>query len=257
LTTRKDKSKIKKDMMKELSAPNSKSAPSNTNDKLPMTINMLFGADIFRGMEPSQLGLFFENTRVENYPFGTTLFTPDESSERLFILRRGRVAIYRLTKNGRRLVTRQILPGSVFGVMGLVGQTMQGSFAEATEDSEICTITRDDVLVLLKKRPDIALRTLEIVGNRLRLLEERLIEAVYSPIKVRLAHFLLSNADPSSGLLTNFTHEEIGDNIGAVRQSVTETLGIMQKQGLISISPKQIQIIDRCGLEKLIQTCQT
>jgi CRP-like cAMP-binding protein len=243
-------------MPKETSAQKSKSSPYNANGKLPRTINMLFGADIFRGMEPSQLGLFFENTQVENYPIGTTLFTPDESSERLFILKRGRVAIYRLTKNGRRLVTRQILPGSVFGVMGLVGQTLQGSFAEATEDSEICTITRDDVFALLKKRPDIALRTLEIVGNRLRLLEERLIEAVYSPIRVRLAHFLLSNADPSSGLLTNFTHEEIGDNIGAVRQSVTETLGIMQKQRLIVISPRQIQIIDRHGLEKIIQASQ-
>jgi CRP-like cAMP-binding protein len=216
------------------------------------TIPTLYAADLFRGIELSQLGLLFDNTKVQNYPIGTMLFTPDESSERLYILKQGRVDLFRLTASGRRLVTRRIEPGSVFGLMGLLGQTIQGNFAETIEDSEIYTITREDVLALFKKRPDVALRILEIVGNRLRLLEERLLETVYSPVKVRLAHFLLSNADLSSGLLTNITHEEIGDNIGAIRQTVTEVLGLMQRQGLIVIRPRKIRIVDRQGLEKLV-----
>ena len=105
---------------------------------------------------------------------------------------------------------------------------------------------------LLRKRPDLALHIMEIVGNRLRLLEERLVEATYSPVKVRLAHFLLSNSDQASGLLTNFTHEEIGDNIGALRQTVTEILGLMQKQRLILIRPRQIRIINRAEIENII-----
>ena len=105
---------------------------------------------------------------------------------------------------------------------------------------------------LLRKRPDLALHIMEIVGNRLRLLEERLVEATYSPVKVRLAHFLLSNSDQTSGLLTNFTHEEIGDNIGALRQTVTEILGLMQKQRLILIRPRQIRIINRAEIENII-----
>ena len=97
---------------------------------------------------------------------------PEDSTERLYILKQGRVDLFLVTASGKRLVTRQILPGSVFGIMGLLGQTMQGSFAEATEDSTICVITREDVLALLKHWPGVALRLLEIVGNRLRLLEE-------------------------------------------------------------------------------------
>ena len=130
---------------------------------------------------------------------------------------------------------------------------MQGNFAETTEDSTVYTVTRDDVLQLLRQQPDVTLNILEVVGNRLRRLEELLVEAVYSPVNMRLAVFLLTNADPASGILSNITHEEIGNIIGAVRQTVTETLSRMRKQGLISTRPKHIQIIDRHRLEDLVR----
>jgi CRP-like cAMP-binding protein len=207
-------------------------------------------------MASIELGLFFDNVETQYYPAGTILFTPEDSGERLYILRQGLVDLFRLTSRGKRLVTRQILPGSVFGIMGLLGQSMQGNFAEAIEDSTICVITREDVVETLKQHPDITLRLLEIVGRRLRLIEERLVEAVYSPVRVRLAHFLLTNADSASGVLNNLTHEEIGDTIGAVRQTVTETLGLLRKQGLIQTKPKRIRIINRHGLEKIVKSSE-
>ena len=54
-------------------------------------------------------------------------------------------------------------------------------------------------------------------------------------------------------MLTDVTHEEIGDIVGAVRQTVTETLSRMRNQGLILTKQKQIQIIDRHGLEEIVQ----
>jgi CRP-like cAMP-binding protein len=230
---------------------------SEPSTKPPEAIRALYAADLFGGIEVSQLDLLFGDVEVLTCPAGTILFTPEDSSERLYILRQGRVDLYRLTTSGKRLVTRRIIPGSTFGMMGLLGQTMQGNFAEATQDSDVYMITREGVLALLKQRPDIALRILEIVGNRLRLLEERLVDAAYSPVMVRLASFLLINVDSSSGLLTGVTHEEIGDTIGAVRQTVTEVLGLMRKQGLILIRPKQIRIVDRQGLEKTARGSET
>ncbi len=227
---------------------------SKHGDK-PKEANILLGElDLFKGLEPSELALFFDKVKLKHYPAGSIVFTPEDSScERLYILKEGRVDRYRLTTGGKRLVTGRILPGSVFGVMGLLGRTMQGNFAEAAEDSTIYVVTRQHVLALLKRQPDLTLRLLEIVGNRLRLLEERLVDAFYSPVNVRLALFLLTNADPDSGVLTNFTHEEIGNTIGAVRQTVTEILGLMRKQGLILTEPKQIRIINRHGLEEIVQ----
>ena len=233
-----------------------KPSPSKGRTKVGKTTTLLYGVELFGGVEMSELGLFFNSVRLQTCSAGTVLFTPEDSPERLYILRQGRVDLYRLTNGGKRLVTRQILPGSVFGVMGLLGQTIQGDYAEATEDSSMCVVTRDDVLALLKRHPDVAVRLLEIVGNRLCLLEERLVEVVYSCVRMRLAHFLLTNVDSASGVLTNVTHEEIGDIIGAVRQTVTETLSLMRKQGLILTGPKEIRVIDRHGLEEIVRSSE-
>ncbi len=207
---------------------------------------------MFKGLDPGERSAFFKQAELQAYPAGSMIFTPEDSStERLFILKEGRVDRYRLTPSGKRLVTRRIAPGEVFGVMGLLGRTMQGNFAEAAVDSVVYLLTRDRVLALLRRQPDFALRVLDNLGNRVRQLEERLVETAYSPAVVRLARFLLDNADPLSGSLPAITHEQIGNTIGAVRQTVTEILGTMRRRGIIVTTGRQIRIVDRKGLESI------
>ena len=243
--------------MKETRIPSStklKSPSSGRISKMEDVSSLLLEMDLFKGFDPGELADSFAAMETREYPAGSLIFAPGEAScERLYILRKGRVGMYRLTANGKRLITRQIKPDGIFGVRGLLGRAMQRNFAEAVENSTVCIISRDHFLAYLERRPELMLRVLKIVCDRLRLLEERLVETVYNPVNIRLVYFLLSNADPVSGLVENVSHEEIGSRIGAVRQTVTETLGNLRKQSLILVEPKKIRIIDRRGLEKVIQ----
>ncbi|MDO8635486.1 MAG: cyclic nucleotide-binding domain-containing protein, partial [Dehalococcoidia bacterium] len=119
-------------------------------------LELLCGTDIFRSLTPSDLHIFFDHVMAEHCPTGTLLFTPEDSGERVYILKEGLVELYRLTPDGRRLLTRRIQPVAIFGIMGLLGQSIQGNFAETAEDSLICTVNREEVLELLKRRPDVA-----------------------------------------------------------------------------------------------------
>jgi CRP-like cAMP-binding protein len=83
------------------------------------------------------------------------------------------------------------------------------------------------------------------------MLEGRLEQAIFSPVRARLARFLQANADPATGLVKGYTHAEIGDTIGALRQTVTGALSEMQTQGLIEVGHKQVRIINRQGLEEM------
>jgi CRP-like cAMP-binding protein len=121
--------------------------------------------DIFQDLSREEIEYLFRGTVLKEYAPGTVFFTSDDSSEGVFILKLGRVEVYQLTASGKRLVTRRIGPGTIFGEMG---QTLQGCFAEATENSLVCMATRDDILQLLRERPDIALRLLDSVGSRLK-----------------------------------------------------------------------------------------
>jgi CRP/FNR family cyclic AMP-dependent transcriptional regulator len=229
-----------------------KSSNARCGNKLRLTSSSLYGVDIFEGIQSKELHLPFEDMQIQPYPAGTLIFSPEDTCKYLYLLWQGGVELYRLTPEGKRIVTRRITPRSMFGIMGLLGQTVQGSFAETTKDSTIYVISREDILTLLGRRPELVLHILEAVGKRLCLLEERLIEIIDCPVSIRLAHFLITNADPVSGVLNNITHEEIGNIIGAFRQTVTEALSNLRKQGLILTGRKQIHIIDRHGLEEIV-----
>ena len=230
-----------------------KRSHSKGRNKLGVPGSSLYGVNIFEGIELKELHMIFQDAHLQTYLVGTIIFSPEDTCKYLYLLWQGGVELCRLTSEGKRVVTRRIPPGSMFGIMGLLGQTVQGSFAETTKDSTVYVISREDILAFLVRRPELVIHILEAVGKRLCLLEERLIEILNSPISVRLAHFLLTNVDPVSGVLNNITHEEIGDIIGAVRQTVTEALSHMRKQGLILTGLKQIHIIDRHGLDEIVQ----
>ena len=215
---------------------------------------LFYENDLFKGLKPQELDALFKKMNIQNYMAGSLIFTPeDPTCENLYLLNQGQVEMYRLTISGKRLVTRYISPGGVFGVRGLLGRGMQKNFAEAIEESTVGVITREQVLEYLQYHPDLMLRILDNVCSRLFLLEERLVEAVYHPVSVRLAYFLLTNADAVSGVLTDITHEEIGNRIGAVRQTVAENLSLLRKQGLIQTQPGQIRLVDRSRLEDKVK----
>lgn len=221
-----------------------KSGPELNNKRLPV-MEYLRMVDVFSAMSQEEIAPLFKGVQPLEYPSGTLLFTPDDPYERLFVLKKGRIDVYRLTPTGKRLVVRRLDPITIFGEMGMMGQTLQGCFAEAAEPSLLCVATREHLEEVLKQHPDVAVRMLQAVGSRLGELEERLEQALFSPVKVRLANFLLTNMDTATGVISDYTHEDIGDTIGALRQTVTEALNLMRDQGLVEIERKQIRVINR------------
>ncbi len=207
--------------------------------------------DVFSSMNKEEIAPLFKGVQPLECPAGTLLFTPDEPSERLFVLKRGLVDVYRLTPSGKRLVVRRLAPTTIFGEMGLMWQSLQGCFAETVEPRLMCVATREQLEEALRQFPDVALRMLEAVGSRLTGLEDRLEQALFSSVRIRLANFLLTNMDPSSGEVSDYTHEDVGDTIGALRQTVTETLGLMREEGLVEIQRKRIRVLDRHRLQQM------
>ncbi len=222
----------------------------DTGASVPM-VEYLQQVDIFGDLTHEEIELLFHGMTVRECIPGTVFFTPEDATDTLFVLKQGQAQLYRLTSSGKRLVTKRIGPGTVFGEMGLLGQSMQGCFAEATEDSLVCVARREDILKLLEERPKVALRLFEAVGMRLKSLEERLEQVVFSPVKTRLATFLLGNLDRQTGILSGFTHEEIADTIGTLRQTVTESLNEMQRQRLVKVGHKRVEVLNLKAIEDM------
>ena len=106
-------------------------------------LGYLLETEIFRPLSEPERTWLAESTTMVSCERGRVCYTPDEPGEVIFILKRGRVDLYRIAADGRKLVVATLGPHTIFGEMGLLGQGMYGCYAEAAEDSlgPVCKIT--------------------------------------------------------------------------------------------------------------------
>jgi CRP-like cAMP-binding protein len=213
-------------------------------------LHYLSKVDIFRDLGPDDMEDIRRMTTMRTCPAGTIFYSPKEHGEVLFILKQGHVQLYWMSEEGKRVVIGTVGPGTVFGEMALTGQAMYDAFAEAVEDSLICIMNRRDVEKLLMSKPQVAVRLLDLMAKRLRDMEERLQESLFSDVPSRLAALLLRLRADSGSDVVELTHEEVAERLGVYRETVTAGLSNLRKEGLISIGRRHIHLTDLHGLEK-------
>jgi CRP/FNR family cyclic AMP-dependent transcriptional regulator len=217
----------------------------------------LLTMDIFRDVGRSAIDQLVHEIQMRTCAKGQILYAQEDQAETLFLLKRGRVQLYRLTPSGKRLELAMIPPGTFFGEMPLLGESLRHAYAEAAEESLVCVMSRTDVERLIREQPQVALRMIEVMGQRLALCEARLEELAYRSVPARIAAVLLrlarsqGNAD-AQGI--PITHQELGEMVGALRETVTGVLGEFQRTGLVQLHRGQICVCNPRGLERLLET---
>lgn len=205
---------------------------------------------LFRDLSQAELAQMDRQFTMTTCRSGKIFYTPEESGQALFLLKKGRVQLYRLSPEGKKLVVGTLGPGAVFGEMSLVGQGMHNTFAEAVDSCVLCVMSRADVERLLQEKPSVAFRLLETMSDRLGRLERRLEEFAFKSVPARLAGLLLRLAGSQEDV-QGYTHQQLADMLGTHRETVTLTLNEFRSAGYIEIGRKQLTICDRQALARL------
>jgi CRP/FNR family cyclic AMP-dependent transcriptional regulator len=222
-------------------------------DRIAAKIGYLAQTDIFRDLTPDDMTELERMTAMTTCRRGRVFYTPETTGEVLFILKKGRVNIYRITADGRKLITATIEPGTVFGEMSFIGQGMWGASAEAAEDCTLCVMSRADLEHLLLTHPCVALRLVEVLAERLRAAEERLETVAFKSVTARLAATLLHLAGEGGCDVTGTSHQDLAEMVGAYRETTTRLLNEFRARGLIDLHRLRIHILDPEGLRKLTE----
>ncbi|MEZ4552778.1 MAG: Crp/Fnr family transcriptional regulator [Dehalococcoidia bacterium] len=214
---------------------------------LESKLGLLSASDLFRDLSEEQMRQVDQMTVMTTCPAGRTVYEPGIASEALFLLKQGRIQIYRLAADGRKLTIGTVLPGTAFGNMSFTGNRMLGGYAEATEDSTICVMSPSDIEGLIAAYPVIGIRLVQILAGRLVDLEARLEESTLRDVPSRVAAALV-RAWEQRGDRLSMTHQELAETVGTHRETVTRALGDFRDRGLLSLSRNTIQIQDVAGL---------
>ncbi len=210
--------------------------------------------DIFADLSDDEMADIAAAAPMRPYSSGELLYAPQQQMETLFILKRGRVRIFRVSSDGRALTTAIITPGTIFGEMMLLGQQMHDNFAEALEAVTVCIMSRADVQRFLLSDARIAARISEILGNRVLQLERRLSDSVFKSVPQRIASTLclLAEQEPrrplTRGVQVSLTHEQVAALAGTSRETTTKVLNEYAEHGLLRLGRGKLTILDLRGL---------
>ena len=223
--------------------------PGKSN--LPSKLDYLSAIEVFQDLSRKEMQEMDRAITMNTCRQGKLFYIPGDTGEVLFLLKQGRVQLYRISPEGKKLVVATLGPGAIFGEMSLVGQGMHNAFAEATEDCLLCVMSRTDVENLILSKPKVAFRFIEAIGKRLTEAETRLEETAFKSIPARLASLLLRLSEGTDPVVVGFTHQELAEMLGTYRETITQTLNDFKSQGLIEIGRKRIEIKDHEGLQEL------
>ncbi len=188
------------------------------------------------------------------------LYSPQEGTERLFILKKGRVQLYEVAREGDEITLSVVEDGNVFGEMVLTGQSLKGLYVKALTPSTVVSLRREELEDLIMNNPEVGLRLVRELARRLHASEARYADIVSKDVPARLATLILTLVD-SEGVVssesyripTHYTHEQLGTMIGCKRVAVTRAFRKLEEGGAVKLKERHIIVKDIDALKNLAE----
>jgi CRP-like cAMP-binding protein len=176
---------------------------------------------------------------------GDVLFEEREKADELYLVRRGRVAIFNRSPDGRESVLALMNTGDLFGEMPLFDGQGRSAGARALEPSELVVMPYEPVRQHFSSNAAALWKVVELMALRLRVSDEALADSVFLDVTGRTAKRLLELAGDSDEFQLPVTQEELAGMIGASRERVNKAIAAFIRLGWISQVERTYRIVDR------------
>lgn len=189
-----------------------------------------------------------------SYGANITLFAEKEAARGVYVVLDGEVRLSINSAEGKRLSLRIARKGDVLGLSSALSGGPYEMTAETLYPAKVALIERRDFLGFLSRHPEVYPIITEELGRQVAMSCEQLrTVALSATAPEKLARLLLdwSETDQvtgSSRVRFSLTHEEIGEFIGASRETVTRALSSFKTKRLVSFRGSMLEIPNRSAL---------
>ena len=194
---------------------------------------------------------------VENFDQDTIIFLEGDPADRLWVVSAGQVKIVKHTSDGQETLLELITPGEMFGGAGLLLAAHPASAVAMTPTTAL-SVERGLYLQLIRQYPDIALRIIDMLGERLQAAMKMRALAV-ERVDVRLANILLKLCDKAGepageGTRINLplSRQDLADMAGTTIETAIRVMSRLRKEGVVHTEPGgYVVVLERDRLLRL------
>jgi CRP-like cAMP-binding protein len=221
---------------------------------------LLASIPLFAELSAEQLSKVAALAEVRSFGVRDVVVTQGDPARALYAIVRGRLKVSSCGPDGRDVVLGIMAEGEVFGEVALLDGGTRSATCTAIEPCELLAVDRQQFMELLDQTPGIAVKLLQVLSGRLRRLSQRSEDAAFLDVPSRLARSLLDLATrfgerraAGSGvfLAIKLSQQELGDLVGATRESVNKHLSDWTRQGFLQMQNGRLVISDMDSVRRL------
>ncbi len=192
--------------------------------------------------------------RRRRFSRNEVVFHRDDPGDSLHLISKGRFAIQVMTPLGETATIAIRGPGESFGEMALVGAARRSATVLALEDAETFSIYQPEFERVRRQHPGVGDVLTRFLVSEVRMLNERLLEALYVPVERRVLRRLVELAEMYPGTdgvpVIALTQEALAELAGAARPTVNQVLREEERRGTIELARGKTRIVDLAALQK-------
>lgn len=210
---------------------------------------------LFSGLSEDLTCQLFATATVRQARMDTVLFHQGDAPSHLLQVVSGLVRMTQINAEGAQTTLRLMRSGDVLGCVAAIQQFPYPATATAVEDSVVLSWRAPQFLGLLKQHQAIMDNALAIIGTRTRDMVQRVGDMAGRNVERRVAAALLRLVDQAGtesddGIAIQFpvTRDDLAEMAGLTYFTVSRTLSVWQKQGLVSSGRQRLTVLDRTKL---------
>ena len=212
---------------------------------MPPLVDFLRSVVYFSALTADEIDKLARETLERSFDRGEVLFLEGEPCQGLYIVKTGRVRIFKSSPEGREQVLLTAGAGTPFNEVPVFDGGANPASVSALEPTTVYIIPGKTMLSLLAGCPA-AGAIIKLFAGRLRHLTGVVEDLSFRSVVSRLARLLLDLAVAQGGPSPprRLTQEEMATMIGSVRDVVGRALRTLEKAGAIKLEGQRILILD-------------
>lgn len=216
--------------------------------------------DPFRQLSEEALLTFSESTQVRELIDGEFIVHQGATTFPSFVVASGRIALSKISSNGKELVVNLLPPGDLFGVVMALETEPSNYSAQAQGDALILELDRETLNHLLNDHPQLYRELTEYLRVKVeqshnfaqRLAHERADVRIAASLQALLCDFARLDRVEGSYRI-EITRMQLAELTGTTPETAIRITKKMERDGLLDLTePGIILVIDADGIEALL-----
>jgi CRP/FNR family transcriptional regulator len=223
------------------------------------TIGLLKRVPVFSTLSAEELERVARVAVARRFAAGEVVFKEGDEGRTCYIVRSGRARAIREHPDGRAITLAHFNPGDIFGEMAMLDGERRSATVEATEGTEAIAILSADMHRLLREYPDISVKLIAALGQRLRDTNERLARQSFQTVQSRVAAVLAQQVaaareagQADGAVVITGTQAELAQLAGSSRESASRFLAVLERAGIITQGRGRLTVHDPEALERYV-----